>query len=79
MQCPSCYHLKNKVVMTRHNIKKNITFRRRVCKKCKFRFTTYESLMKPDATPLGTQSMASFDLMYGEMGVNDKEVKCQVA
>ena len=46
MQCPICYHLKSSVCQTRHNLKKNVTYRRRKCKGagCGFLFTSVEMI-----------------------------------
>jgi transcriptional repressor NrdR len=42
MLCPYCKEDKNKVIDKRDNNDKNVTRRRRECKNCSKRFTTYE-------------------------------------
>jgi transcriptional repressor NrdR len=48
MKCPFCGYLKDKVIDSREIEKGLLIRRRRVCLKCKKRFTTYEEIeMKP--------------------------------
>lgn len=44
MQCPYCWHLETEVIETRDREDLRSTRRRRECKKCLKRFTTYERI-----------------------------------
>ncbi|MFB6166932.1 MAG: transcriptional regulator NrdR [Candidatus Nanohaloarchaea archaeon] len=47
MRCPHCGHGGSRVVETRENDSEDVTRRRRECKECGDRFTTYERLEVP--------------------------------
>ncbi len=44
MRCPSCYHAETAVVDSRETQEGQSVRRRRVCEKCRFRFSTYEEM-----------------------------------
>lgn len=48
MRCPNCNHLKDKVIDSRMTKEGTAIRRRRVCYKCKTRFTTYEYIERPE-------------------------------
>lgn len=42
MRCPSCFHVESEVKDSRSTADRHVIRRSRRCKKCKYRFTTYE-------------------------------------
>lgn len=50
MKCPHCGHDGTRVVETREMQRENVTRRRRECKECEERFTTYERVETPVLT-----------------------------
>lgn len=50
MNCPYCENPDSKVVETRENHRENVTRRRRECKGCGERYTTYERVETPSLT-----------------------------
>lgn len=47
MNCKNCQYPHSEVVYTRHNDDKNLTLRRRECRKCGMRFMTHEKYREP--------------------------------
>ena len=43
MVCPNCFHVKTSVVNSRPHKKQSSIWRRRLCPKCSYSFTSYES------------------------------------
>ncbi len=52
MKCPNCSHSENRVLDTRLHSEGEVIRRRRECLKCKYRFTTQETLMRVYPTVL---------------------------